>query len=218
MGWFDRLTGRGRSQTAAPATPAPEIRDIALFPLHTVLFPGGRQPLKVFEQRYLDMVAACMKAGEGFGICLIAAGKEVGEAAEPHPVGTLADIGDWDMPELGILHLTVSGNRRFKVIESRTEADNLLRARVELLAEPAAQAVPEAHQGLVTLLEQIAADLGPERLPEPHAFDDAAWVGYRLTEVMPVQPLAKQKLLELDDPLSRLEILHKYLAQKGLVS
>ena len=214
MGWFDRLTGRH----AEAAPPPPEYRDIALFPLHTVLFPGGRQPLKVFEQRYLDMVAACMKAGEAFGICLIAAGKEVGEAAVPHPVGTLAEIGEWDMPELGILHLTVSGSRRFKILESRAEADDLLRARVELLPEAPRQAVPEAHQSLVILLEQIVADLGPERLPEPHAFDDAAWVGYRLTEVMPVQPLAKQKLLELDDPLSRLEILHKYLAQKGLVS
>lgn len=215
MGWLDRLTGR---RPAAPEAPPPEIRDIPLLPLHTVLFPGGRLPLKVFEQRYLDMAAACMKDNTPFGICLIAEGKEVGATATPHPVGTLAEIVQWDMPELGILLLTVAGSRRFKVLESRTEADGLLQARVQLLPEPALQPVPDAHQNLVILLEQIVADLGPERLPEPHAFDDLAWVGYRLTEVMPVKPLAKQKLLELDDPLSRLEILHQYLAQKGLLA
>jgi hypothetical protein len=113
--------------------------------------------------------------------------------------------------------LTVRGGRRFRIISTSTRPDGLLRAQVELLAEPARLDVPAAQQGLLPLLQKVAGDLGPEKMPEPHAFDDATWVGYRLTEIVPVQALAKQKLLELDDPLSRLQILHTYLAQRKLV-
>ena len=204
--------GRGK---AAPAEP--ERIDIALFPLNTVLFPDGVLSLKVFEQRYLDMAATCLRDKSPFGVCLIASGHEVGAAAVPHAIGTLAQIALADMPQLGILLLTVRGGRRFRVVSQATQPDGLLRAQVELLAEAPPQAVQEAQQGLVPLLRKIASDLGPEKMPEPHRFDDAAWVGYRLSEVVPVQALAKQKLLELDDPLSRLEVIFAYLAQRKLV-
>lgn len=204
-----------RRDEAAPA--GPERLEIPLFPLGTVLFPGGVLSLKVFEQRYLDMAAACLKAKTPFGVCLIASGEEVGAPAEPHAIGTLAQIAQADMPQLGILLLTVRGGRRFRIVAQTTRPDGLLRAQVELLAEPARQAVPAAQQGLLPLLQKIADDLGPEKMPEPHAFDDAAWVGYRLSEIVPVQALARQKLLELTDPLSRLEILFAYLAQRKLV-
>ena len=200
-----------------PAPVEPERIDIPLFPLNTVLFPDGVLSLKVFETRYLDMAAACLKDGSPFGVCLIASGHEVGEAALPHAIGTLAQIAQADMEQQGILLLTVRGARRFRVVSQATQPDGLLRAQVELLAEAPPQGVPEAQQGLLPLLQKIAGDLGPEKMPEPHRFDDAAWVGYRLSEVVPVQALAKQKLLELDDPLSRLEILFTYLAQRKLV-
>jgi len=208
MGWRDFF----RRQAATP-----EILDIPLFPLNTVLFPGETLDLKVFEPRYLDMASAALKDGSPFGICLIAQGQEVGHPAEPHPVGTLAKIERWDMPQLGILMLTVRGGQRFNVLESSAQADGLLRARVTPLAEAPSRAIPPAQATLVPLLRQIIADRGDAHCPPPHHFDDAAWVGYRLAEVMPVQPLAKQKLLELEDPVSRLEILQKYLAQRGLV-
>ncbi|MBS1230836.1 MAG: peptidase lon domain protein, partial [Proteobacteria bacterium] len=96
-------------------------------------------------------------------------------------------------------------------------ADGLLRAQVELLAEAPPHIVPAAQRALLPLLQKIAIDLGPEKMPEPHLFDDAAWVGYRLSEVVPVQALARQKLLELDDPVSRLEVIFAYLAQRKLV-
>lgn len=196
--------------------PKPEILDIPLFPLNIVLFPGGRLSLKVFEQRYLDMAAACMKAKKPFGACLIAAGSEVGEAAEPQPVGTLAEIATWEMPQLGILLLTATGGRRFRILDKRADADRLLRARVEILPA-AARPVPPERRRLLPLLRSIVGDAGPERIPEPHRFDDAEWVGCRLVEILPVQNMAKQKLLELDDPLSRLEILEKYLDQRKLL-
>ena len=196
---------------------AAERMTLPIFPLSVVLCPGGRLALKVFEPRYLDMAAECMRTGAPFGVCLIASGKEVGGAAEPHAVGTLASISNADMEQLGVLMLTVRGGRRFRIVSQHVQSDGLLKAEVEMLVEPAACAVPAALHGLIPLLRRIAADRGPDRFPAPHAFDDAAWVGYRLTEIVPVQPLAKQKLLELDDPLARLEVLHTYLAQRKLV-
>lgn len=209
MGWFDF--------TRKSATPVVETLDIPLFPLRTVLFPGARLPLRIFEQRYLDMTAACMKAGQPFGICLIASGEETGTAAEPHRLGTLAEIAEWDMQELGILLATVHGGRRFRIIEKRVEADQLLRARVEIVPDDAGQPVPAERQRLLPLLRQVVEEQGVQRIPEPHRFDDAEWVGYRLTEILPIQNLAKQKLLELEDPLARLEILEKYLDQRQLL-
>lgn len=209
MAWFDFL----RSPFGKPV----EKLEIPLFPLRTVLFPGGCQPLKVFEQRYLDMCAASMKDSTPFGICLIKSGKEVGEVAVPHEIGTLATIGTWDMEQLGILTVTVQGTRRFRILETRATPDHLLIATVELLADNEALPLPAERQRLVPLLRQIVNDVGSTRIPEPHHFEDAAWVGYRITEVLPIQHLAKQKLLELEDPIARLEILERYLDQRKLL-
>ena len=209
MGWFDF--------TRSPAGNAVETLRVPLFPLNTVLFPGSVLPLKIFEQRYLDMAAACMKSGSPFGICLIDKGSEVGAAAEPHAVGTLATIANWEMEQLGILMITAHGSRRFRIIETSLGANNQLEASVELLAETGPTPLPPERQRLLPLLRRVATDLGNERLPEPHRYDEAEWVGYRITEVLPIQNLAKQKLLELDDPLARLEILEKYLDQRKLL-
>jgi len=209
MGWFDFVR--------SPTGNAVETLRVPLFPLNTVLFPGSLLPLKVFEQRYLDMAAACMKDGSPFGVCLIEKGSEVGGTAEPHAVGTLATIGNWEMEQLGILMITAHGGRRFRIIETTIGANNQLEASVELLAESGPTPLPPERQRLVPLLRRVAADLGKERLPEPHRYDEAEWVGFRITEVLPIQNLAKQKLLELDDPLARLEILEKYLDQRKLL-
>ncbi len=209
MGWFDFVR--------SPAGTSVETLRIPLFPLNTVLFPGSLQPLKIFEQRYLDMAATCMKAQTPFGICLIEKGSEVGGNAVPHPVGTLANIANWEMEQLGILMITAQGGRRFRILESQTGPGNLLEATVELLAETGPTRLPPERERLLPLLRRIVGDLGSERMPEPHRYDEAEWVGYRITEVLPIQNLAKQKLLELDDPLARLEILEKYLSQRKLL-
>lgn len=207
MGLFDFLR----------RSPRPAILDIPLFPLNTVLFPGGLLPLKIFEQRYLDMAAACMKNRSPFGVCLIAEGGETGAPAEPHAVGTLAEVASWEMPQLGILLITARGGKRFRILEKQAGTDKLLQARVEVMPDADAIPLPPERERLLPLLRRIVSDLGSERMPEPHHFDDSEWVSCRLTEILPVQNLAKQKLLELDNPLTRLEILERYLDQRKLL-
>jgi len=196
----------------APAGIAIETLRLPLFPLDAVLFPGGTLPLKIFEQRYLDMAADCLKRDQPFGVCLIARGD-----AEPHPVGTLAHIAAWEMEQLGVLLISVRGGRRFRIIESAIGPGKRIEATVQPLAEAPPTPPPPERQRLLPLLRRIVKDLGPERIPMPHRFDDADWIGYRITEVLPIQNLAKQKLLELEDPLARLEILETYLDQRKLL-
>ena len=209
MGWF------GPSATDEETTPGRS--EIPLFPLNTVLFPGGILPLKIFEQRYLDMAALCMKDSLPFGICLIVSGDEAGGVAEPHQVGTLARIIDWEMEQLGILQVTTRGEQRFRIVDQTVGPDNLLHATVEMISDGGPLAFPPERRRLLPLLQRIAGEMGPARIPEPHYYDDAEWVGFRITEILPIQNLAKQKLLELEDPNSRLEILEKFLDQRKLL-
>lgn len=197
--------------------PAAGTRQLPLFPLNAVLFPGGTMSLRVFEQRYMALVKDCFKQESSFGICLIAEGAEVGAPAVPQPVGVEARIVAWDMTLPGILNITVRGEERFRVLSSSADRSGLLTARIEPIAAEASLPVPEKLASLVPLLQAMAADTGAERLPPPHRFEDAAWVGFRFCELLPIPAIARQKLLELEDPVSRLEIVFKFLAQKGLV-
>jgi Lon protease-like protein len=195
--------------------------DLPLFPLHAVLFPGGVLPLRVFEQRYMDMVAACMKDKTPFGVCLIADGAEVaqpgGAPTVPHEVGTLAQVVEWDMAQLGLLQVTVQGGARFRVLSRRVESSGLIRAEVAALPPEPEREIPAGQARLVPLLRAIIEDLAERAPPAPYRFADASWVGYRWCEVLPIPLLARQKLLELDDSVSRLEIIDRYLVQKGLI-
>ena len=184
---------------------------IPIFPLNTVLFPGGLLPLRIFEARYMDMTRECLKTGKAFGVCLIREGREVGEPATPEPVGCLARIIDWDMQQLGLLHITVQGEQRFRIHETRTSTQGLVSADVELIPAEGAAAVPKEYAACVALLRSIAADAPQPIFAEPHRFDDAVWVGYRLSEVLPVPLAAKQQLLELNDSLTRLSALQRFL-------
>lgn len=194
------------------------VLDIPLFPLNAVLFPGGRLPLRVFETRYMDMTRDCLKHGQPFGVCLIRQGKEVGVPAAPEDIGCLADIAQWDMAQQGVLTLSVRGGLRFRIIERSVDDAGLVRAAVMPIAAEPDTPVPQRFIGCANLLRLIAADQSKAELTPPLRFDDAAWVGYRLTELLPVPLAAKQKLLELNDPLVRLEILHRFLEQRGLIS
>jgi hypothetical protein len=176
------------------------LKDLPLFPLNTVLFPGGRLALRIFEQRYMEMAKACIRDGSPFGVCLIREGKEVGAPATPVAVGCLARIGHWDMPQLGLLHITALGAQRFRILQRRVEAHGLARASIELLENDSDSAIPEDCAGCVRLLEA------------PHRLDSASWVSSRLAELLPLPLAAKQELLELADGRVRLERLNSLLA------
>jgi len=195
--------------------------EIPLFPLNTVLFPGGLLPLRIFEQRYIEMAKACLKDGRAFGVCLITQGDEVASSpAKPlnfSPIGTQATLGSWDMPQLGILHVTAVGGERFQVRSHRVEADGLVVAEVARIPPEPAVALHERFLPLVKFLELVAARAGPHQFPGAHAYDDASWVGHRLAELLPLPLSIKQGMLEINDADVRLDLLHKFLLQQGLL-
>jgi uncharacterized protein len=187
------------------------MEKLPLFPLHAVLFPGGRLPLRIFEQRYMEMAKACLKDGTAFGVCLIREGAEVGAPATPSDVGTLARIASWDMPQLGVLHVVARGEGRFRILARRIQPDGLARAQVEILPDEHDAGVPPTCSRSVKLLERII-EQHPELFERPHRLDSCAWVSARLAELLPLPFAAKQELLELDDARARLERLTAALA------
>jgi Lon protease-like protein len=190
--------------------------EIPLFPLNTVLFPGGLLPLRVFEQRYLDMAKVCLRDGSPFGVCLIREGAEVGTPAIHASVGCLARITQWDMQQLGLLQLVAQGGRRFRVIARRIRADGLILAGIEYLAEEADAPVPGKFGACRQLLERIVAEHGERLFARPFLLDSSAWVGARLAEVLPLPAATRQELLELGDGQQRLEILQQLLVESAL--
>ena len=190
---------------------------IPLFPLNTVLFPGGPLPLRIFEPRYLDMVSTCMKHGTGFGVCLIRAGKEIGAAATPYDSGTLAEIGDWHRRPDGLLGITVIGRRRFHVDTVTVQPNQLALAQVTLLADEPECAVPQSCLPMAQSLQRILEQIGQPYADLPRHYDNACWVGYRLAELLPIDLLQKQYFLQLDDPLQRLERLREVLKGLGML-
>ena len=189
--------------------------EIPLFPLHTVLFPGGRLPLRIFEQRYMEMAKTCLKDNAPFGVCLIHQGKEVGEPAVPVGVGCLARIAEWDMPQLGVLQVTARGESRFRILGQRVQADGLVRASIELLPEGDDAPLPDAAARYAKLLERVI-EQHPALLERPHRLDSSAWVSARLAELLPLPLEAKQALLETENGRARLEKLDALVSTQSI--
>jgi Lon protease-like protein len=191
--------------------------ELPIFPLNTVLFPGGRLPLKIFEQRYLDMTRDCLRDNQPFAVFLIREGAEVGAPATCQEVGCIASITDWEMPQLGIFHLLTEGGDKARIVRQWTEANGLVRGEVELLpVEMSAPLAPE-FQRCVEILELIIEKTGEEFFPYPQRYEDALWVGYRLAEVLPMELSARQELLELSDPEERMRIVRELMRRQGFV-
>jgi Lon protease-like protein len=202
--------------------------DLPLFPLHTVLFPDGILPLKIFEARYLDMARTCLREAAPFGVCLLKSGSEVAhgdEPAVPEAVGCLARIEHCDVDEFGMLHVRARGTGRFRLLSHRVEPSGLLVG----MAEPLAQDMPlEGADALAKfgacaeVLERIIETLrerDPECQPfgEPLRFDDPTWVSNRLSEVLQIPLRARQRLMELVDVNARIDCVHHYMQQHQLL-
>jgi Lon protease-like protein len=189
---------------------------VPIFPLATVLYPGMRLPLRIFEPRYMDMAKACLKHESSFGVCLIREGAEVGTPAVPEEVGCLARIAQWDMEQLGILKVKVDGLERFRLVATRTTPAGLILGDIERIGPEAAVAAPELAQS-ADFVRKVIEAVGSARFCEPYRYEDASWVGFRLAEILPLRSSVKQKLLELTDAGARLAVLHRFLREQKLV-
>jgi len=188
-----------------------------IFPLGTVLFPGGTLPLRIFEQRYIEMTKACLRDERPFGVCLIREGSEVGDPAVPETIGCLAKIERWDMPQLGLFQLIARGGERFRLIDTQVAKNGLMTASVERIAEDETDCVMVPDSACREVLKLIIDRVGEKHFPMPISLDDAAWVAFRLAEVLPFDARVKQELLELPSTRERLLRLRKLLVEKGLV-
>lgn len=185
-----------------------DLQPLGLFPLHTVLVPGAALGLRVFEPRYLDLIRDCSHKGKGFGVCLIIDGEEVGAPASAAAYGTEAVIEDFGSGEDGLLTLQVRGTRRFHARRVRVRDNGLQVADVAWCDPDPDDTLRPEHGLLGKLLEQIVDKVGGEHAKAPQArFDDAAWVGWRLAELLPLQDAQRQVLLQTDDPHARLDRL-----------
>ena len=192
-------------------------QEIPIFPLHAVLFPAGILSLKIFEQRYIEMTKECLKNDHYFGISLIQDGQETGAAAIPEAIGCIAKIAEWDMGQSNLLQIRAIGLDRFKLIDSKVNDKNLIVGHIDLIPPETDMPIPERYEACVGLLRKIIATNDIKAFVEPIKLDSASWVGHRLAELLPLKLSAKQKLMELSDPLIRLDVLAKFLIQKKLI-
>ena len=183
---------------------------LPLFPLNTVLFPGGPLRLRIFEPRYLDMISRCMREGSDFGVALITEGRETG-SARTMQIGTTAHIVDFERLEDGLLGITARGERKFNIVNVTTQNDGLNIADVNFLDAEAAMEIPEELGILAELLKQAFVQVGAAYPDEAPHYESASWVGMRLAEILPLPMLEKQQCLEMNDAVERLRLLRERL-------
>ena len=185
--------------------------DLPLFPLPTVLYPGGHMRLRIFEPRYLDMVRECTRHSSHFGVCMILPARESGMPAVPAAIGTLARIIDFHSSD-GLLAILVEGDQRFRVLRSRARADGLLRGTVQVWPIESPPAVPVEFALLQSIAERLVETMAPHWRHAPReVYEDASWLGFRLAELLPLDTGEQQRMLELTDPLRRLAELRDIL-------
>ena len=196
---------------------------LPLFPLQSVLFPGGKLALKIFEARYLDLVADCLRSQQPFGVvCLLQGGEVRGDkAVRFEGSGVLARLDEVDSEQPGLLHARCSGTQRFRLHgAAQQRSDGLWVADAELLPDDEPLSPAPQHLATVQALANAIAALkaqGSEPFALPHRLDDAGWVANRWCELLPISLAAKQKLMELPDAQLRLQLVHEYLRGKGVV-
>ncbi len=206
------------------------LSSLPLFPLDTVLFPGGVLPLRIFEVRYLNMVGKCHQAGAPFGVVALTRGTEVqrpeGKIETFHRIGTLATITTLETPQPGLIRISCHGQQRFQIKESQQLKHGLWIAEVARLPEDLPVPVPDdlksTADALLKVMDSLQARQGLGHVtplfPEPRHFDDCGWLANRWCELLPVPLELKQQLMALDNPLVRLELVSDILGRTGIVS
>jgi Lon protease-like protein len=204
-------------------TDLPESSALPLFPLQSVLFPGGLLSLKVFEARYLDLVSECLRTQRPFGVVALRQGQEVrreGEAVAFEAVGCLAELIEVDSEQAGILQLRCRGTQRFRITSTRQRDDGLWLAQVDWI-DPDEAVLPsedfvDSAQALANAI-QMLRQRGPLPFLEPFRFEEAGWIANRWCEILPIPLAARQKLMELEDPQVRLKLVDQFLRSKGII-
>ncbi len=194
-------------------------QEFPLFPLKTVLFPGGVLPLKIFETRYLDMISRCLKSDSGFSVVAIHEGNEAGsQPTSVHSVGTLARIVDFESREDGLLGITCLGVQRVRVVGHRMQPDRLLIGQACWLPDDPVLPPLPSHEPLVCVLRDRLKqeDLPYTRFLVPD-WSDATWIGNRLAELLPLPLHIRQALLEMTEPHQRLDILLAMFQEQHIV-
>lgn len=181
---------------------------VPVFLLPTVLFPGGYLPLKIFEQRYIDMVRECCANDSCFAACLLDPKQKANQHMTHMRVGTLAQITDFSTLDDGLLGITTTGRQRYLIDSTRMRDNGLMIAEVNVFETPAPIHVPEEFSVLSMICSRFMEQLG-DRYPDfvPANLDDADWVGFRMAELLPYEMEEKQVLLQIDDPLERLQLI-----------
>lgn len=180
---------------------------IPLFPLSSIVLPGGRLPLRLFEPRYIRMVSESMKEGTGFGICLAKPGEEGSLETEPFPLGTIARVVDFDQGADGLLHITVLGEQEFTIETYESDPDGLLIGTVHPQALPEPVSIPATYSTLAVKLSQIIEHLEPHISFPDRDLNSAEWVCNRLLELLPIDATEKYEMLKSFDTESRLKAL-----------
>lgn len=206
-------------------TPAPDHPALALFPLGTVLFPDGLLSLRVFEARYLDLITACLRSGDAFGVVTLSQGGEVRTGAEPVRFGTqgcLAELIDCDAPQAGLLQVRCRGTQRFELSGApQQDRNGLWRADARITPADAVLAPPTECLAAVRALHNTIRGLkaqGQEPFLAPHRLDDAGWVANRWCELLPIPLATKQGLMALPEPVARLRLVDSYLRKQAIIS
>ncbi len=194
-----------------PGAEPPVTDAIPIFPLRTVLYPGGPLKLRIFEARYLDMVSRCLRDDLAFGVCLIRSGEETGAPAEPYPVGTTARIVDWDRQADGLLGVIAMGGERFRMLSAELGGNGLLWARVEPLPTDPCPPLPQQPPELARLLDEVLSLPGRGYEHGRRLDQDADWLSCRLAEILPLSLDDRQRLLLMNDPMERLRVLAQVL-------
>jgi Lon protease-like protein len=183
---------------------------VPLFPLYSVLFPGGPLPLRIFEPRYLSMVSHCMQNDSPFGVLLIRDGQETATATT-HNIGTLARITDWYQGSDGLLGITAIGEARFRLLSTTRQDNGLTVGDVQILENEPNIPLPDEYQEMASILAGVLEDLGRLYESLDKHFDDASWVTSRFVEILPIDLEEKQRCLEQSNPIERLRIVRKLL-------
>ena len=190
-----------------------DMNEIPLFPLKTVLLPANTLGLKIFETRYLDMIANCMRENSLFGVVLIHKGEETGVDTDVYSIGTSATISDWEHRADGLLGVTALGMERFEILSTNTQSDGLTLAQIKILEDSNSPEIPEQYHYMLKLLDHISAQAGRIRADNQSYCE----ILYQLIYLLPLDVKLKQRLLEIPECGDRAVILHAELIRLGVI-